>query len=90
MKKSSTVQLGTSTELGTSTAPTCMLPECVGVSPIKTSMAPDTLAGKFESLERINSMRVTSESFDSCNSCKRLGTSRAMSVRGRGVNGHVP
>ena len=95
VKKSSTVQLGTSTELGistvgTSTVRTCMLPECVGVSPIKTSMALDTWAEKFESLDRKNSMRVTNESFDSCNSCKRLGTSRAMSVRGPGVKGHVP
>ena len=29
-----------------------------------------------ESFERINSIRETNENFDSCNSCKRLGTSR--------------
>ena len=37
---------------------------------------PDTRAGKFESLERINSIRETNRSFDSCNSCKRLVPSR--------------
>ena len=31
---------------------------------------------KFESFERINSIRDANESFDSCNSWKRLGTSR--------------
>ena len=31
---------------------------------------------KIESFEQINSIRVPDESFDSCNSCKRLGTSR--------------
>ena len=31
---------------------------------------------KFESFERINSIRETNGNFDSCNSCKRLGTSR--------------
>ena len=36
----------------------------------------DTWAEKFESFERINSIRETNGSFDSCNSCKRLGTSR--------------
>ena len=30
----------------------------------------------FESFERINSIRVTNRNFDSCNSCKLLGTSR--------------
>ena len=37
---------------------------------------PDTWAEKFESFERINSIRETNGKFDSCNSCKRLGTSR--------------
>ena len=37
---------------------------------------PDTWAEKFESFERINSIRETNGNFDSCNSCKRLGTSR--------------
>ena len=32
---------------------------------------------KFESFQRINSMRETNGNFDSCNSCKRLGTSRS-------------
>ena len=36
---------------------------------------PDTGADKFQSLERINSVRETNRSLDSCNSCKRLGTS---------------
>ena len=31
---------------------------------------------KIESFERINSIRKTNGNFDSCNSCKRLGTSR--------------
>ena len=35
-----------------------------------------TWAEKFESFERINSIRETNGNFDSCNSCKRLGTSR--------------
>ena len=37
---------------------------------------PDTWAEKFESFERINSIRETNGNFGSCNSCKRLGTSR--------------
>ena len=37
---------------------------------------PDTWAEKFESLKRISSIRETISSFDSCNSCERLGTSR--------------
>ena len=36
----------------------------------------DTWAEKFESFERINSIRVTNEKFDSRNSCKRLVPSR--------------
>ena len=40
------------------------------------SVTPDTWAETFEILERINSMRETNESFDSCNSCKRLVSSR--------------
>ena len=40
------------------------------------SVTPDTWAEKFESFERINSIRETNGNFDSCNSCKRLGTSR--------------
>ena len=39
-------------------------------------MTPDTWAEKNESLERINSIRETNGNFDSCNSCKWLGTSR--------------
>ena len=35
-----------------------------------------TWAEKIESFERINSIRETNGNFDSCNSCKRLGTSR--------------
>ena len=34
------------------------------------------MSRKFESFERINSIRETNGNFDSCNSCKRLGTSR--------------
>ena len=34
------------------------------------------MSRKFESLERINSIRETNGNFDSCNSCKRLGTGR--------------
>ena len=40
------------------------------------TQAPYTWAEKFESFERINSIRETNGNFDSCNSCKRLGTSR--------------
>ena len=40
------------------------------------SRTPYTWAEKFESFERINSIRETNGNFDSCNSCKRLGTSR--------------
>ena len=40
------------------------------------SLTPYTWAEKFESFERINSKRETNGNFDSCNSCKRLGTSR--------------
>ena len=39
-------------------------------------LTPYTWAEKFESFERINSIRETNVNFDSCNSCKRLGTSR--------------
>ena len=34
------------------------------------------MSRKFESFERINSIRETNGNLDSCNSCKRLGTSR--------------
>ena len=40
------------------------------------AVTPDTWADKFESFERINSIRETNESFDSCNSSKRLVPSR--------------
>ena len=40
------------------------------------SVSPDTWAEKFESFERINSIRETNGNFDSCNSCKRLVPSR--------------
>ena len=39
-------------------------------------VTPYTGAEKFESFERINSIRETNGNFYSCNSCKRLGTSR--------------
>ena len=39
-------------------------------------LAPYTWEEKFESFERINSIRETNGNFDSCNSSKRLGTSR--------------
>ena len=41
------------------------------------SSSPYTRAEKFESSERINSIRETKGNFDSCNSCERLGTSRS-------------
>ena len=34
------------------------------------------MSKKFKSLEWLNSIRETNGNFDSCNSCKRLGTSR--------------
>ena len=37
---------------------------------------PGYMSRKFESLERINSIRETNGNFDSCNSCKGLGTNR--------------
>ena len=46
------------------------------VSPVCASSTTYTWAEKLESFERINSMRETNGNFDSCNSCKRLGTSR--------------
>ena len=45
------------------------------------STTPDTWAEKFESFELINSIRATNGNFDSCNSCKRLGTSRLHELR---------
>ena len=39
-------------------------------------MTPDTWAEKLKCFARINSIRKTNRNFDSCNSCKRLGTSR--------------
>ena len=39
-------------------------------------LTPYTWAEKFESFERINSIRETNGNFDWCKSCKRLGTSR--------------
>ena len=43
---------------------------------IGQSLTPETWAGKFESFERINSIRVTNGNFDSSNSCERLVPSR--------------
>ena len=40
------------------------------------TLTPYTWADKLESFERINSIRETNGNFDSCDSCKRLGTSR--------------
>ena len=40
---------------------------------------PGYMSRKFESFERINSIRDTNGSFDSCNSCKWLGTAVYMS-----------
>ena len=51
-------------------------PATCGYGEHSLSMIPDTGAEKFESIERINSMRKTNGSFDSCNSCKRLVPSR--------------
>ena len=39
-------------------------------------MDPVYMSKKFESFERINSIRETNGNFDSCNSCKRLVPSR--------------
>ena len=44
--------------------------------PAAMALTPDTLAEKFESFQRINSIRETNGNFDSCNSCKRLVPSR--------------
>ena len=46
------------------------------LAPRQPSETPDTWAEKFESFERLNSIRVTNGNFDSCNSCKRLVSSR--------------
>ena len=43
-------------------------------SPLTRSLTPYTWAEKFESFERINSIRETNGNFDSCYSCKRLGS----------------
>ena len=46
--------------------------------PVQTvNMTPYTWADKFESFERINSIRETNRNFDSCNSSKRLVPSRS-------------
>ena len=42
----------------------------------KANIDPGYMSRQFESFERINSIRVTNGNFDSCNSCKWLGTSR--------------
>ena len=42
----------------------------------RRTVTPYTWAEKFESFERINSIRETNGNFDSCNSCKRLVPSR--------------
>ena len=42
---------------------------------------PDTWAEKFNSFERINSLRETNENFNWRNTCKRLGTSRLHELR---------
>ena len=44
--------------------------------PQRDTVTPYTWAEKFESFERINSIRETNGNFDSCNSCKRLVPSR--------------
>ena len=41
------------------------------MSAIQSTLTPDTCTDKFESFERINSIRVTNINFDPCNSCKR-------------------
>ena len=43
------------------------------------TLTPDTRAQQFESLQRINSIRQTNGSFNSCNSCKWLGPAVYMS-----------
>ena len=43
---------------------------------VQTVTDPVYIAEKFESFERINSIRETNGNFDSCNSCKRLVPSR--------------
>ena len=59
---------------------------CVGAAGPRPKIAdidPGYMSSKFESLERINSIRETNGSFDACISCKRLGTSRLHEI-------HVP
>ena len=45
-------------------------------TPVPEKVTTFTWAEKFESFERINSIRETNGNFDSCNSCKRLAPSR--------------
>ena len=50
---------------------------CAATDPARCStLTPYTWAEKFESFERINSIRETNGNFDSCNPCKRLVPSR--------------
>ena len=49
-----------------------MCPVAAAGRSVPARWTPDTWAEKFESLERINSIRETNGSFDSCNSCERL------------------
>ena len=51
-----------------------ILPPKPAVAPRRSSVTPNTRAEKFESFERINSIRGTNGNFDSCNSRKRLGS----------------
>ena len=48
-------------------------------------MTPDPGTEKFESFQRINSIRETNRSFDSCNSCKRLVPSRLHELQSQNV-----
>ena len=60
----------------------CRTPVCwvsrqvINIANQVTALTPDTWAEKFESFERINSIRETNGNFDPCNSCKRLVSSR--------------
>ena len=65
-------------------APACLVLFACLCSPASglTETAADTSAEKFESLERIKSIREANGSFDSCSSFKRLGTGRFHGLHG--------
>ena len=46
------------------------------IARVGTVIDPGYMSRKFESFERIISIRITNGNFDSCNSCKRMVPSR--------------